>query len=198
MRYCNSLLQLSHVKRNLPRRTIFLWYFGILCPSGNCTLRLLPWWPLLFRSEFRAQNTAEDRMSDRSVGSRIYNLRRIKFEKEQRKHRHVQHRLLSTFLTNVRCIRNKMDESFLCISDLTPDILIFCESWLLASWLCLKIPGYRPTAVRNDRNTYGGGIISYFANTCPYYSHLSAKQTTPVFFGLMMIKPKFEMLKRKL
>ncbi|MEL7307689.1 MAG: hypothetical protein AAGK05_07310 [Pseudomonadota bacterium] len=72
--------------------------------------------------------------------------------------------LPSIFLTNARCIRNKIDEIVLKASELSPDILIFCESWLGDAIPddAIKIPGY--TAFRNDRNVHGGGLITYFAN----------------------------------
>ena len=75
-----------------------------------------------------------------------------------------QQRLPSILLTNVRCIRNKMDEVLQVVSKLSPDVAIFCESWLGDDVPndAVNISGY--SCVRNDRNNHRGGLITYFSD----------------------------------
>ena len=77
----------------------------------------------------------------------------------------MHHHLPSIFLSNVRCIRNKIDDILHKVGTLSPDVMLFCESWLsdMIPDDAINIPGY--TVVRNDRNAFGGGLVSYFVNT---------------------------------
>ena len=85
-------------------------------------------------------------------------------KKTRRRKRSSQQPPPSIFLSNVRCIRNKMDEIVCKISELSPDIVLLCETWLNKEIpdSAVEISGY--TSFRNDRNAYGGGIIAYFAD----------------------------------
>ena len=63
-------------------------------------------------------------------------------------------------------MHNKMDEVSIKISELKPDIAIFCETWLSEDIpnSAVDMSGY--TTFRNDRNKHGGGIIVYFSKDC--------------------------------
>ena len=63
--------------------------------------------------------------------------------------------------SNVRCLRNKMDETSLRLKQLSPGIAIFCETWLSEDIpdCAVSIPCYN--IIRQDRDCKGGGIIAY-------------------------------------
>ena len=70
-------------------------------------------------------------------------------------------RIPSFLLSNVRSIRNKFDEINIKLSELSPGIAVFCESWLSDDIPdeAVSIPTY--AAYRKDRDCSGGGIIVY-------------------------------------
>ena len=82
-----------------------------------------------------------------------------------RKRRKNRHPLPSIIVTNVRSICNKIDEITAKVGELVPDIAIFCETWLSDAIPddAVRINGYQ--SVRNDRNSNGGGIITYFSES---------------------------------
>ena len=71
---------------------------------------------------------------------------------------------LSVLLSNLRSIRNKLDEVQLLLSDTMPDVAVFCESWLdnTVPDSYVKLPHY--DVIRKDREQHGGGILTYIKN----------------------------------
>ena len=64
-------------------------------------------------------------------------------------------------LSNVRSMTNKMDEIEAMVRQHNPDIAVFVESWLdeVTPDAAIYIPGY--VAFREDRNSFGGGLVCY-------------------------------------
>ena len=74
-------------------------------------------------------------------------------------------RIPSVFLTNVRCLRNKVDETSLKLRELSPDIAVLCETWLSDDIpdSSVSIPNYN--VFRRDRDSHGGGVAIFVVNT---------------------------------
>ena len=67
----------------------------------------------------------------------------------------------SILYTNVRSLFNKMDEIILNLNKYTPDVAVFCETWLDDSIPDVAISCNNYNVIRKDRNKYGGGIACY-------------------------------------
>lgn len=72
-------------------------------------------------------------------------------------------RLPSLFLSNARCLRNKLDETALRLQQLSPDIAILCESWLSHDIPDSAVSISNYDVIRRDRDASGGGIIAYLS-----------------------------------
>ena len=75
--------------------------------------------------------------------------------------RPIKRRIPSIMLSNVRSMTNKMDEAHSLVQSGKPDIAVFVESWLDEQTpdTAIDIPGY--VVFREDRNSFGGGIMCY-------------------------------------
>ena len=98
----------------------------------------------------------------------------------------------SLLLTNLRSICNKFDEVSLTLSVHSPDIAVFTESWLDGETpdSSISVPSYN--IVRKDRNSRGGGIVSYISDKfsfsvldildVPNFPHCDS-EILPIFFS---------------
>ena len=74
-------------------------------------------------------------------------------------------RLPSVFLSNVRCLRNKLDETSLRLCELSPDVAVLCETWLSEGIPDSAVSIQNYNVFRRDRDIHGGGVAIYAANT---------------------------------
>ena len=90
--------------------------------------------------------------------------------------------------SNVRSIFNKHDEVSDRLSQFTPDIAMFCESWLDDSIPDAGVAWANYSVLRKDRNRLGGGIICYVSDSL-HPSVLSCRDIPSLEFSQSDILP---------
>jgi hypothetical protein len=81
------------------------------------------------------------------------------------------------FLTNVRSINNKFEETRLRITSSNPDVVVITESWLDDQTPNSSIEICNYDIYRRDRNCNGGGILCYVRST--YTCHVLTAECMP-------------------